>query len=235
VQPVLGLDGSVRFLFGAQDPSLVCAPLHICDVALQQGEEIKFVNIGDPDHWQVEPTYAGTSPLETPHLFIKPADVGLETSLVVSTDRRTYHFRLISHSQKYMPKVTFTFPEDVSAKVALLRMQRKQEQTRQNEERARDTLPETGEYLGNLAFNYRIEGRAPWRPVRVFNDHTETPSLLVLRSEGGLFSEDELVMVNYRLVGRRFVVDCVFDRAVLLAGVGSNQLRVTITRLPPSA
>jgi type IV secretion system protein VirB9 len=84
--------------------------------------------------------------------------------------------------------------------------------------------------------------------VRVFNDgektiiempaamnHTETPTLLMLRSEGGLFSEDELVMVNYRLEGRRFIVDCVFDRAVLLAGVGSNQLRVTITRLAPSS
>ena len=59
---------------------------------------------------------------------------------------------------------------------------------------------------------------------------TDAPTLLLLNKEGGLFSDDETVIVNYRLQGDRYIVDAVFDRAVLIAGVGSNQSRITITR-----
>lgn len=38
------------------------------------------------------------------------------------------------------------------------------------------------------------------------------------------------VLVNYRVQGNRYIVDTVFDRAILIAGVGSSQDRVTISR-----
>ncbi len=34
LKPVAGADGSIRFLFGAQQPSIVCAVLQVCDVEL---------------------------------------------------------------------------------------------------------------------------------------------------------------------------------------------------------
>ena len=37
-------------------------------------------------------------------------------------------------------------------------------------------------------------------------------------------------LVNYRLQGDRFIVDQLFDKAMLIAGVGSKQTKVTITR-----
>jgi len=37
-------------------------------------------------------------------------------------------------------------------------------------------------------------------------------------------------MVNYRIQGLRYIVDSVFDKAVLLSGSGSSQEKVTITR-----
>jgi type IV secretion system protein VirB9 len=101
--------------------------------------------------------------------------------------------------------------------------------------------------MSAAVFAYELHGRAPWKPVRVFNDgertmidfpgsvrHTELPTLLVLRTEGDLFHDDELVQVNtsYDPTRLRMTVDCVFDRAVLIAGVGHNQVRVKITRLP---
>jgi type IV secretion system protein VirB9 len=79
--------------------------------------------------------------------------------------------------------------------------------------------------------------------VRVYNDgqktiiqmpkvmaQTEAPTLLLLNREGGLFKKDDTVMINYRLQGDRYIVDAVFDKAILVAGVGSNQNRITITR-----
>jgi type IV secretion system protein VirB9 len=59
---------------------------------------------------------------------------------------------------------------------------------------------------------------------------TEAPTLLLLNKEGGLFKKDDTVMVNYRLQGDRYIVDVVFDKAILVAGVGGNQNRITITR-----
>ena len=135
-----------------------------------------------------------------------------------------------------MPQVAFTYPEDALTKWDAIR-------TREARERDDKTIPQTGEYLGDLNFDYDLDGSASWKPVRVYNDgrktiiemskamqQTESPSLLVVRKEGGFFSDDETVMVNYRVQGDRYIVDTVFDKAILIAGVGSGQDRVTITR-----
>ncbi|WP_313953512.1 P-type conjugative transfer protein TrbG [Accumulibacter sp.] len=234
--PVAGPNGSIKFLYGAQQPSIVCAVLQVCDVALQPGEQVNSINLGDTARWTVEPAITGSGGGEVQHLIIKPLDVGLETSLVVTTNRRTYHLRLRSHRTRYMPQVSFTYPEDAMAKWEAIK-------TREVREHRDRTLPETGEYLGNLSFDYEVSGSAAWKPLRVYNDGSKTiiqmpstmaqgeaPTLLVVRKDGGLFSDDETVMVNYRVQGNRYIVDAVFDKAILIAGVGSGQDRVTIQK-----
>jgi P-type conjugative transfer protein TrbG len=234
--PVAGPNGSIKFLYGAQQPSIVCAVLQVCDVALQPGEQVNSINLGDTARWTVEPAITGSGGGEVQHLIIKPLDVGLETSLVVTTNRRTYHLRLRSHRTRYMPQVSFTYPEEAMAKWEAIK-------TREGRERRDNTLPQTGEYLGNLSFDYEVSGSAAWKPLRVYNDgsktiiqmpatmaQSEAPTLLVVRKDGGLFSDDETVMVNYRVQGNRYIVDAVFDKAILIAGVGSGQDRVTIQK-----
>ncbi|WP_372865837.1 P-type conjugative transfer protein TrbG [Pseudomonas sp.] len=236
IKPVDSGDGYVRFIFGAQQPSIVCAVLQVCDVALQAGEQVNSINLGDTARWAVEPAITGFGATEVQHLIIKPMDVGLETSLVVTTNRRTYHFKLRSHRTEYMPQVAFTYPEEALAKWEAIK-------TRQQAEIKRDTIPQTGEYLGDLNFEYTVAGNVSWKPVRVYNDgvktiiempkamsQTEAPTLLVVRKEGGWFKDDETVMVNYRVQSNRFIVDSIFDKAILIAGVGKSQDRVTIQR-----
>lgn len=236
IKPVDGGDGYVRFIFGAQQPSIVCAVLQVCDVALQAGEQVNGIHLGDTARWTVEPAITGVGATEVQHLIIKPMDVGLETSLVVTTNRRTYHFKLRSHRTDFMPQVAFTYPEESLAKWEAIK-------AREQAEIKRDTIPQTGEYLGDLDFEYKVSGSTSWKPVRVYNDgvktiiempkamnQTEAPTLLVVRKEGGLFSDDETVMVNYRVQSNRFIVDTIFDKAILIAGVGGSQDRVTIER-----
>ncbi|SEQ93218.1 type IV secretion system protein VirB9 [Azotobacter beijerinckii] len=236
IKPVDSGDGYVRFIFGAQQPSIVCAVLQVCDVALQAGEQVNSINLGDTARWAVEPAITGFGATEVQHLIIKPMDVGLETSLVVTTNRRTYHFKLRSHRTQYMPQVAFTYPEEALAKWEAIKRH-------ETVERQKATIPETGEYLGNLSFNYSISGSTSWKPVRVYNDgvktiiempktmtQTEAPTLLVVRKDGGWFKDDETVMVNYRVQSNRFIVDTIFDKAILIAGVGKSQDRVTIQR-----
>jgi type IV secretion system protein TrbG len=237
--PSPGKNGAVSYLFGAEQPSVVCAVLQVCDVALQAGEQVNSINLGDTARWTIEPAITGSGENEVQHIIIKPMDVGLETSLVVTTNRRTYHLRLRSHRKEYMPQVVFTYPDEEQTKWNALRQQA-------TKERQDKTIPQTGEYLGNLDFDYEIKpnGSISWTPLRVFNDkqktiiempdamaQTEAPTLLVVRREGGVFEDDETVQVNYRVQGNRYIVDSVFDSAILIAGIGNNQDSVTIKRV----
>lgn len=239
IKPVAGTDGSIRFLFGSQQPSIVCAVLQVCDIELQPGEQVNSIHLGDQARWLIEPAITGSGAAEVQHLIVKPLDVGLETSLVVTTNRRTYHIRLRSHRREFMPRVGFVYPEDAIAKWDAI----KARETREKDTRQARVMPETGEYLGNLDFGYSVSGEAVWKPLRVYNDgqktiiqmprimaQTEAPTLLLLNKEGSLFKKDDTVMVNYRLQGDRYIVDTVFDKAILIAGVGNDQSRVTIKR-----
>lgn len=234
--PVAGANGFITFPYGVNQISIVCAPLHVCDVALQPGEQVNSVNVGDNVRWSIEPALTGSGAEEVQHVIIKPREVGLETSLVVATNRRAYYLRLRSHKTRYMPQVAFSYPEDSAVKFEVLK-------ARQQREIKEKTIPQTSDYLPKLSFEYDVSGQAAWKPVRVYNDgartviemppsiaQTEAPILLLVRKEGGLFTEAEEVLVNYSLQGHRYIVDTIFEKAVLVAGVGSNQDRVTIQR-----
>ena len=234
--PVAGANGFITFPYGVNQISIVCAPLHVCDVALQPGEQVNSVNVGDNVRWSIEPALTGSGAEETQHVIIKPREVGLETSLVVATNRRAYYLRLRSHKTRYMPQVAFSYPEDSAVKFEMLK-------ARQQREIKEKTIPQTSDYLPKLSFEYDVAGQAAWKPVRVYNDgartviemppsiaQTEAPILLIVRKEGGLFTDAEEVLVNYSLQDRRYIVDTVFEKAVLVAGVGSHQDRVMIQR-----
>lgn len=251
IRPVAGAEGAVVFLFGATEPSIVCAVLQICDVQLQAGEQVNSINVGDSARWLIEPAVSSSGPNETQHLIIKPMDVGLSTSLVVTTDRRTYHMKLSSTRYEFMARVAFQYPDDVNAKWAALKAHN---EVVRNERTIAVPGAYTGgatggagrpaaEYLSNLSFNYSVKGKARWKPVRVFNDgvktiiempeamkQTEAPSLLVIRAGGSVKKAEDTSLVNYRVQGDRYIVDQIFDEAVMIAGVGKRQNRVTIVR-----
>ncbi|WP_213948971.1 P-type conjugative transfer protein TrbG [Luteibacter sp. dw_328] len=238
VKPVPGPDGTIRFLFGQSQPSIVCAVMQVCDVELQPGEQVSSVNLGDAVRWLVEPALSGSGEDAIQHLVIKPLDVGLETSLMVTTDRRTYHLRLRSHRTEYMPRVAFSYSESVDAKWVAVK-----KKVAADKARSAATGGSKNEYLGNLDFAYRVSGNAPFKPSRVYNDGVKTiiempstfsqgeaPTLLVVRDSGSVFKKNEEVMVNYRLQDGRYIVDTLFEKAVLVAGVGMGQRKITIER-----
>lgn len=245
-RPVLGRDNTLQYVFGGPDPTVFCAPFKGCDIRLQPGEVVRDPNIGDT-RWFVDLLFEGVAPNETPHILVNPFDVGLDTTLVITTDRRTYHLHLVSHSSKVTQKIAFIYPEDIRANFVAARARQERERAAAQQQVQRTAFSD-GTNLTDFVFAYDLAGRAPWKPLRVYNDgertyidfpqavkHTELPTLLILRTEGDILNEDELVMVNthYDPSRLRLSVDSVFDRAVLLAGVGRNQVRVVITRLPP--
>jgi type IV secretion system protein VirB9 len=82
-----------------------------------------------------------------------------------------------------------------------------------------------------LRFDYAISGDHPaWRPLRAFDDGTRTyiqfPGTLGIGEAPPLFviADGKVELVNYRVSGRYYVVDRLFDIAELRLGTHHQQV-----------
>ena len=112
-KPQTGKDGSVKYLFGATLPTLVCSPLQICSIALQPGEVVNDIHVGDKVRWSVTPATQGVGANTTTFIIVKPNNAGLVTSLLVVTDRRTYTIKLASSQKSWIPVLSFDYPDEM--------------------------------------------------------------------------------------------------------------------------
>lgn len=232
VKPVMHDNGKVVFVFGATMPSIVCAPLKTSDLQLQPGEQVNDVIVGDTARWVVTVGRSGSGPQESTHLVFKPLDAGLETTAVITTDRRTYHIKLVSDREKHTPFVGFLYPEDQQQALRKQLAAQKRDEKWKTTEIAGQTVR-----LSALDFSYRVTGEAPWRPLQVYNDGTRTvirlPESVQQTDMPVLLVENagEQGLVNYRVRGTSLVVDGVFRKGLLISGVGKKQEKVEIERM----
>ena len=228
-------DGRVIFTFGETMPTIVCAPLRICDIELQAGEKvIGAPNAGDTVRWDITPAKSGSGDSLQWHVVVKPKAAGLDTNLLIATDRRTYHLRLVSDPANYVSNIAFAYPDD--QKKAWADALKDSDAKQLN---VVATMPALT--ADKLNFSYTIKrtsGSPQWTPIRAFDDgshtyiemppamaSTEAPVLVLLDADG-----NEQI-TNARLKGNYYVVDRVIDRAALEVGVGSSQDRVVVQRV----
>lgn len=210
---------------------LVTAPEHVTDIGLQPGEALVAVAAGDTARWTVGDTTSGAGDARRVHIMIKPLAASLATNLIITTDRRVYHLALASTARTAMAAVSWTYPHD-----SLLAIERAANATRAAIE-ARPAIDPV-----RLDFGYRISGDKPaWRPLRAFDDgrqvYIEFPATLGQGETPPLFVTGEgnsPELVNYRVNGRFYVVDRLFDRAELRHGT-KRQTVVRIVRTRPGA
>ncbi|WP_460255415.1 P-type conjugative transfer protein TrbG, partial [Acidiphilium sp. MT5] len=200
------------------------APGEITDIALQRGETLTGsgpVAAGDTVRWIIGDTESGTGAKRRVHILVKPTQAGLNTNLVINTDRRTYHLELHSDPKTYMAAVSWTYPED---ELFALRRQNQVSET------AAPII--AGVNINALNFRYQIEGaHPPWRPIRAFDDGRQVfiefppgisagdmPPLWVIGAQGGA------ELVNYRVEQNYMVVDRLFAAAELRLGAKHQQI-----------
>jgi type IV secretion system protein VirB9 len=235
--PSPGKDGRVVYAYGGGLPIVVCAPLHVCLLELEPGEKILGEpHIGDSIRWEISPSVSGSGPDAMPLIIIKPQTAGLDTTMVVPTDRRAYYVRLESKPNEYIARVAFSYPKDTNQKwqEQLVKQRETEHEEKVASERVAE-LPNTA--VENMYWNYDIKGGdLTTRPVHVMDDgaktyiqmptetiHRELPVLVVKGPNG---SE----MVNYRVKDNMYIVDRLFDRAALLLGSGKHQTKVDLIR-----
>lgn len=207
------------------------APLRVTTLTLAPGETLVTKAAGDTVRWQIGEAVSGAGAGRRTHVLLKPLERGLETNLVLTTNRRVYLIDLKSGAaDAFNAAVTWDADALVAGHVPGDAMESA-------------TVPVTEPVAmpqGALDARYRIDprGRRPrWTPTSVFNDGLRTfitfdpdmqvdeaPVLFVIAPDG------EAQMVNYRQVGGLYVVDRVFDRAELRLGDRRPQV-VRIHRL----
>ncbi len=207
---------------------LYAAPERVTDIALEPGEAITSVAAGDTARWTIADTSSGTGATRRVHILVKPFAEGLQTNLFIATDRRVYRLQLASTTSTAMAAVAWTYPER-----DLVTIRGSQVGPAAIDSASKPFDPEA------LNFNYRLSGGKPaWRPLRAFDDGVkiyiefpaaistiEAPPLFVLGKDGAA------ELVNYRMAGRFYVVDRLFEAAELRLG-GKRQEIVRITRVP---
>lgn len=209
------------------------APLRVTTLTLAPGEAILSKAAGDTVRWQIGEATSGSGAEARTHVMLKPLERGLETNLILTTNRRVYLIDLKSGgTDAFNAAVAWDAespPAETAAAVGSGNLA---------EVRVPDSVATPD---GPLDGRYRIEPegrRARWTPTAVFNDGVRTfitldpdvqvdeaPVLFVVTADG------EAQMVNYRQVGGLFVVDRVFDRAELRLGDRRPQI-VRIRRIP---
>ena len=218
--PTPGPDGRVLYVFGQGMPVMVCAPLRVCAVELQAGEHLQSQpQIGDSRRWEITPVMSGSGLDQTPLLVVKPIEPGLETDLIIPTDRRTYVVRLVSDPTRFVSRLAFQYPVDDRAKWATFQAQQdaatrdaeavaeQQRAQEQAKDRQVGAVPMAENALDNLYFDYKLSGDPAYRPERVLDDGQHT--YLIFPSDGRFRELPTLLMlvkgktelVNFRVDG----------------------------------
>jgi type IV secretion system protein VirB9 len=201
------------------------APDRMTAIELEPGERITTENekpkAADTVQWIAETVTAGEGSHRIAIVMVKPVVTGIETNLLIPTNRRVYSVLLRSSSQAYMPLVGFSYPFDEAKQFAVA--QPPAVETAKVEEGREEQLALTPE---KLSFAYAIKGAdVTWRPVRAFDDgaktylqmppemkSTEAPAFFVL-------GEDKTPqLVNYRVKGDYYIIDRLFAHGQLRVG-----------------
>jgi type IV secretion system protein VirB9 len=206
-------------------------------IELQAGEHITGEpQIGDSVRWLVSPAMYGQGEDTTSVIVLKPQEPGLDTNLLITTDRRAYYLRLVSKPQEYVARAAFSYPEQENNQKWQQHLLAERAQAQEIKRDAQLTPAMiTAEKLN---FNYRINGGTEEiRPVRVFDDGAKTyiqmrpeiqnrgaPVLVILGDDGN--GE----MANYRVQRQSYIVVRLFDRAQLILGAGKKAQKVEISR-----
>jgi type IV secretion system protein TrbG len=226
---LMSSDGKVVFAYGQSMPKLTCSPLRACDVEMEPGEKVKKVILGDGVNWQWDAAESVERGKQVQHIVIQPKDRELETNLIVTTDRRTYHIKLYSPKIEgaYINRMGFYYPSELVSSWA---DKMGVEAAAAAKEDGLNVLP-IAVAPGQLSFDYKVEGDADFKPLRVFNNgeqvfmampdsmkNGENPAFLLIDESG------KAMVVNYRrdvdkTTGSiHYVVDKLFSKGELRRG-----------------
>jgi type IV secretion system protein TrbG len=218
----------VPFATGA--PELQCETLRVCAIELETGERVVKTYLGDAERWKVDVQLSqegGVKPL----VVLKPTECGIETNLIVSTDRRIYDVLVRSRS--------CGSPGD-GLKLGPRRLRFEYGGFSQAWNDRGQPGAVTGEPSATKpqSLNFRYSWAGGWRGIKpklVYDDGKRVYVRLekVPEKAPAIFRQgaEGLELVPFRLEGNVYVVEAVPEELVLVSGPHEKRDRTVVRRI----
>lgn len=215
--------------------TIYTAPLNITDVVFEPGEKIISQAAGDTLRWQIASTYSGEGKDLRWHILVKPQKSDLTNSMIITTNKRTYHLILKSVDQdQAMVSVKWQYP---SSMVQGFNGGNLGDMNASDGDSKLLPPPQQNAgldlSLSNMSFNYNwrmLKGDTPkWYPEQIFSSGHQTfikfphdvvvsnatmPVPFVQSNDGDYGTAN----FNWRMKGDYMVIDTVIKNAYLKAG-----------------
>ncbi len=227
----IGINGYVTFQYGQGQPTVICATNNVCSIKLQENEKVSAIKIGNQSEWQVQDVISKENTSLVTSITITPNVPNTQTNLLIFTDRRQYNIKLLSHSTKYMPLVSFRYADELqtSNKVWDLKYKIAEEKEKQTLKQQQEIQSQTQYALSakNLDFNYQMNGNAAFKPTRVYTDgiktYIELPDAINGNELPAFISQtqdkkERLVNYKYDADTKKYVIDQKLRNGLLIAG-----------------
>ena len=207
-------------------------PYHLTDIILEPGEIVIGTPLLSEDEsvWELTAGVARepSTGEDIQHLFVKPAYSRQDSTLVIITDRRVYHFRLKSYSDTHMAMVKFTYPLS------------KNNWAKKSDEQNGRSIENSYLRVSDpslLSFDYKIKyskfKKPDFLPTRVYDDGQYTyihVNEIVLQKKLPVLFNEKNEIVNYSVHGNIFVIPRLIDKVTLRLGKEKVVIQKEITK-----
>ncbi len=227
--------------------TIYTAPLKITDVVLEKGEKLISQAAGDTLRWQIAQTYSGEGDTLQQHILVKPNKPNLENSVIVTTNKRTYHLIFKStDGDSYMVSVKWNYPMDMvqtfSGTLPSSTGSGGSALASSDNPSSGDQCPSFEINQMNFDYDWKMhEGKQPdWAPQQIFSVGRQTfikfpqnfmknnNHMPILEVASDNEKHPYATMVNWRFQCGYIIADSILDRARLLSGVESKGNKVVI-------
>lgn len=212
-----------------------CKVGYITTLNFSPNEELTYVGAGDSTRWVIDVTKSAHDGQAFVQLLVKPLRDGLNTNLIVNTNKRSYQINLASTTGNYHNFVEWTYFDERSSSdlsidsIAINKPLDKLNKVN-TQVRKQNSPPK-------LNRNYTINGKnSDWKPLQVFDDGEKTfilmPSSMKNTEAPALFAKRNKVLslINYRVKDNYYIIDRLIDELEMRLGKQFVKIKKNINK-----
>ncbi len=190
---------------------------HSTIIQLEPGEEmLETPYLSEPDVWRISRGMGIVDGQPTQYLMLKPDYSGLNSTLVIITNRRIYQLEISSYKDHYMPYVKWIYRRQVEDSASWLKHQMElfNEHQKQKEEGKKQFI----------IHNYKMtlsSRKITWKPTAVYDDGQKTYFVLdrkTLNTKLPAIFNDSREIINYEVKDNVLIVNQLIEKVTLRLG-----------------
>lgn len=197
---------------------IYCQPYRVTDLQLEPGEQvIEMPFLSETQVWEIGAGVSRVGGVDTQHFFLKPAYSGLETSFIIITDKRVYHFMLKSFKDVYMTQVKFEYPNTMPFTINSSALSNSSFDNVNNI--SKDVFYIDPTFLSfDYIMTYSLFKKPYWLPKRVYDDGRKTYIVMdetVLHMTTPVLFNEKNEMINYSVNKNLIVINELIEKVTL--------------------